>query len=138
MIQFTDEMRESIRTALADRLPMTLAYADAEGRPALSFRGTVYAYSDDQLALWARSPEGGLPLAIASNPHVSMLYANLPERRVWEFQGRARIEPDEATRRTIYDATPEAEQQRDPERAGVALIVDIDRIIQRGQVIMQR
>ena len=138
MIRLTDEMQDSICSALADRVPVVLAYVDPDGQPAISFRGAVQPYSDDQLALWARNPEGGLLRGIASNPKIALLYANLAERRSWQFRGRAHVETDEAVRRTVYDHSPEVERHRDPERNGVAVVVDIDSVIQRGEVIMQR
>ncbi len=138
MIELTEEMQDSIRSALTDRVPVVLAYVDPDGQPVVSFRGTVQPYSDDQLALWARNPEGGLLRGIASNPKVGMLYANLPERRSWQFRGRARVETDEAARTTIYDNSPEAERNQDPDRKGVAVVIDIDSVIRRGEVVMQR
>ena len=138
MIQLTEEMKDSIRRALADRVPVVLAYVDTDGQPALSFRGTVQPYSDDQLALWARNPEGGLLRGIATNPKVALLYANLAERRVWQFRGRAHAETGEAVRHAVFDNSPEVERNQDPKRKGVALLVDIDSVIQRGEVIMQR
>ena len=138
MIQLTNEMQDSIRSALADRVPVVLAYVDPDGQPAISFRGTVQPYSDDQLTLWARNPAGGLLRGIASNPKIALLYANLAERQAWQFRGRAHVETDEAARRAFYDNSPEAERNQDPERHGIAVVVDIDSVIQRGQVIMQR
>jgi hypothetical protein len=38
----------------------------------------------------------------------------------------------------IFDASPEFERNQDPDRKGKALIIDVDRVIQRGQAIMER
>ena len=138
MIELSEEMQDSIRTALADRVPVIVAYVDPDGQPVISFRGTVQPHSADQLALWARNPDGGLLRGIASNPRVALLYANLAERRAWQFRGRARVETDDLARNAIYDRSPEAERNQDPERKGVAVVVDVDSVIQRGAVIMER
>jgi hypothetical protein len=44
------------------------------------------------------------------------------------FQGRAHIDEDEATRRSIYDGSPASEQRTDPEMRGCALIVELDSV----------
>lgn len=138
LIELTDEMRESLASALADRLPVTVCYVDGDGQPQISFRGTTQVHSSDQLAIWARNPNGGLPNAIGEQPLLSLLYRN-PEAQIgWQFQGRAHVDESEEARNAIFDASPEAEQNRDPEREGVAIVIDVDRVIARGQVLMQR
>ncbi|MSQ42302.1 MAG: pyridoxamine 5'-phosphate oxidase family protein [Dehalococcoidia bacterium] len=138
MIQLTDEMREALANALTDRLPVILAYVGPGGQPSISFRGTAQVYSDDQIAIWARNPEGGLGHALAVNPRIALLYRNPEKRLGWQFHGRARIVDDEAVRRTVYDNSPEPERGADPERKGKAMIVDVDRVIARGQTLMER
>ena len=64
MIELTDEMRDSLASALDDKLPVTVCYVDADGQPQISFRGTAQVHSTDQLAIWARDPNGGLPNAV--------------------------------------------------------------------------
>lgn len=138
MIKLTDEMREALANALADRAPVILAYVATDGQPNVSFRGTTQVYSDDQIAIWARNPEGGLLRGIAANPKIALLYRNPETRIAWQFQGRARLEEDEQVRRTVYENSPEVERNADPERKGKAILLDVDRVIQRGQAIMER
>ncbi len=138
MIELTDDMKQSLSTALTDRAPVIVAYTDAEGQPSISFRGTVQAFSDTQLAIWARNPDGGLPGAIGTNPKLALMYRNMEERKGWQFQGSARITTDQAERDTIFDNSPERERDADPDRKGVAIIVDLDRVIARGEVLMER
>ena len=138
MIELTDDMKQSLSTALTDRAPVIVAYTDADGQPSISFRGTVQAFSDTQLAIWARNPDGGLPKAIGTNPKLALLYRNMAERKGWQFQGRGRITTDQAERDTIYDNSPERERDSDPDRKGIAIIVDLDRVIARGEVLMER
>ena len=138
MIELTDEMREVLSTALMDRAPVIVASAGADGQPFVAFYGTAQVYSRDQLALWARNPEAGFLRRIAENPQVAVLYRNHEKRIGWQFHGRAAINDDPEVRDAVYTAAPEVEQNTDPERRGKAVLIDVARVIQRGQVIMQR
>ncbi|MPZ99030.1 MAG: hypothetical protein GEU80_06770 [Dehalococcoidia bacterium] len=75
---------------------------------------------------------------MANNPRITMLYRNPTTRLSWQFFGRGQITSDEAQRTAIYDNSPEVERNADPERKGAAIIIDIDRVISRGQVLMER
>jgi hypothetical protein len=138
LIELTDEMRSALASALADRMPVMLAYADADGQPHISFRGTAQVFSKDQLAVWARNPEGGFPAAMATNAKVALLYRNTETRLSWQFLGRGRVVEDEASRGQIFDNSPELERNQDPERKGKAIVIDVDQVIARGQVLMER
>ena len=124
MIELTAEMRAAVNNALAQGAPMLVAYAASDGQPNLSYRGSVQVTGDDQLALWVRDPKGGILRAIAENPRVALMYRK--ERLGWQFQGRAHVDDTEAVRATVYDSSNELERQRDPDRKGVAVIVDLD------------
>ncbi len=138
MISFTDEMREAFATALTDSAPVIVAYADDDGQPHISFRGSAQVYSDDQLAIWVRNPEGGILAAVPHNPKVALQYQNLAKRIGWQFHGRARIDDDPAVRTSVYDNSHEFERGLDPERKGKAIIVDVDRVFARGELLMDR
>lgn len=140
MIELTDEMRDALASALTDRMPVIMTYVDATGQPHLSYRGTAQVFSKDQLAVWARNPEGGLPAAMAAgtNPKVALLYRNTETRVAWQFLGRGHVETDEAARNRIFDASPELERNQDLERKGIAIVIDVDQVVMRGQVIMER
>ena len=114
---------------------------DERGQPRRSFRGSTQVFGDDQLAIWVRNPQGGLPGALASNPRVSLLYRSTQPRMLLSFEGRGRVEHADATRATVYEQSPEPERTADPERRGVAVIVDLDRMAgftPAGRVLMQR
>jgi hypothetical protein len=107
----------------------------------LSFRGTIQARSDEQLALWARDPEGGLPRNIAVRPNVTLFYHDPASRTTYSFYGRARIEPDPVARAAIYANSPARERQMDFRQRGVAIVIDLDRVEGRGpggRVLMVR
>ena len=138
MIELTDEMRQAINNALADRLPIIVSYVDAEGQPSVSLRGSTQVFGSDQLAIWVRNPNGGVLSAIAVNPKMALFYRNPGERLAWQFHGRAQRDDSEDVRRTVYDNSPEGERNADPDQKGVAVIIDIDRVIARGEVLMER
>ena len=124
--------------AFANGLPIIASSVDTDGQPSLQFFGSAQVYSDDQLAVWTRNPLGGFLRRIAANPHVAMLYRNPGERLGWQFHGRASVVDDAAVRDMIYDRADERERNLDSEREGVAVVIDLDRVITRGEVLMVR
>ena len=88
-IVLDDELKGIINNALTERTPMVLASVDDEGRPRLTFRGSLQTFSDDQVGFWARNAEGGTMENIAGNPHVSMMMRNPDTRVVLQLMGRA-------------------------------------------------
>ena len=71
-LRIDPEIKAAVDGALDNRTPMLIAYLDEDQQIHMSFRGTIQAYSDDQLALWAREPEGGLPRNIGDRPRVTL------------------------------------------------------------------
>jgi hypothetical protein len=140
-LRLTDDIKTAINGAFDNQTPIMVAYSDDDERIHLSFRGTVQAYSDDQLALWARTPEGGMPKNIGAHPHVTLFYQDPKTRTTYYFYGRARIVSDEAARTTIFDNSNPREQNWDFRRRGVAMVVDLDKVEGRGptgRVLMVR
>ena len=134
-------LRDAINGALMNATPMTVAYVDREGQPHLSLRGTVQVHSDEQLAMWIRNPEGGLLDAIKSNPHLALMYRDTKTRTNYQFRGRAHAETGDDVRETVYANSPEPERNLDPQKRGVPVLVDVDRVEGRdasGIVLMSR
>jgi hypothetical protein len=140
-LRLTDDMKKAIDGALDNQTPMLLAYVDDGDQIHLSFRGTVQAHSDDQLALWARDPGAGLPRNIAAHPSVTLFYHDPTSRTTYSFYGRARIESDPDLRTAIFDHSNPREQHMDYHRRGAAIVVDLDKVEGRGpggRVLMVR
>lgn len=140
-IKLTDEIREAVNGALANGTPVVVAYVNEDGQPSLSFRGSTQVYSDDQLAIWVRNPEGGLLRSLAKNPRITLLYRNPATRQMLNFQGRGRVENSPEVREKVYNSAPEPEQRADPEKKGMPLIIDLDRVTgagPSGRIAMQR
>jgi hypothetical protein len=138
MIELTEEMRNAVGNALDDKLPMIATSVGEDRKPTLSFYGSTHVHSSDQLAIWVRSSTAGLLGRIPSNPHMALLYRNPAAQLGWQFHGRARRIEDGDEARRVYDESPQLERDKDPDRLGCAVVVDVDRVIARGTVIMER
>jgi hypothetical protein len=121
-------LKKMIDNALVERHPMLVAYSDPEGQPVMSFRGSVQAYGDDQLAMWIRSADGAFIRAIRQNPKLALVYRNEETKATYNFQGRARVSELESDRRRVFDASPEAERHHDFAKLGLVVLVDLDRV----------
>ena len=109
--------------------PVALAHVRDDGSPSVSLRGSTYVRSSTELALWARKRDSGLAAAIKDRPRVSLVFFEIdgPGARYLAIEGRARVaaELDDE----VYGAIIEPERQRDPERKGVAVVVDVDSVV---------
>lgn len=140
-LRLTPEIRAAVDGALDNQTPMLIAYVDGTEQVHLSFRGTIQAYSDHQLALWARDPEGGLPRNIAARPQVTLFYHDPARRTTYTFYGRAHVAAEPDARTAIFENSHPREQQTDFRRRGVAIVVDLDRVEGRdagGRLLLQR
>jgi hypothetical protein len=137
-IELSDEFKQAINNAFTDGCPIVWASTDAGGQASLNFFGTTQAYSDHELAIWMRTPDRGFLQRIAGNPQVAMMYRNPATRLAFQIHGEARHVDDEAVKTTVYDNAPEAERKQDPDRLGTAVVIDVTRIVQRGQVVQSR
>jgi hypothetical protein len=127
-IVLADALKKMIDSALVERHPMLVAHCDPQGQPVLSFRGSVQAWSDDQLAMWIRSADGAFVQAIRRNPRLALVYRNEETKATYNFQGRARVSDLESDRQRVFDASPQAERGHDFAMLGVAVLVDLDRV----------
>jgi hypothetical protein len=140
-IKITEAIRDALSGALANRTPVTVAYVSEDGQPHLSLRGTTQVFSDDQLAIWVRNPEGGLLAAIETNPRLAVVYRDPATRTSYQFHGRAHADRSEEVSDRVYSNSPEPERNMDQHRHGVAVVIDLDRVEGRdssGAFLMQR
>jgi hypothetical protein len=146
-LRLTDEIKQTVNEAYVpnDR-PILMATIDDDGRPNMTWRGSVIAYSDTQLGVWARNAEGGTARTLEAHPDVMLVYRESggPGQRsrvTLNFRGKARVDNSEAARRGVYDTMPQRERDSDPEMKGVAIIVDLESVtgIMPGvRIAMQR
>ena len=129
-LKLSKDMRDAIDSAFGTSKPVAISYVDESGAPHLSYRGSTQAYSETQLAIWVRNPEGRILESIAKNPAVALIYGNFdPNNRGFMiFRGRARIDTTDAARNQIYEHAHEFERNQDKDRKGVAVVIDLDSV----------
>ena len=145
MIKLTDLMRTLLNKALADGAPCLVGTATRDGKPQISPKGSVAVYDDETLCFWERSMRTA-HAHIGENPHVVVYYRNLARAQEMpyrggaiRFHGRARIVQSGAERDRVWGLTIPAEQERDPEKKGVGVLIAVDRVEElTGNVVMKR
>ncbi|MDA1257099.1 MAG: pyridoxamine 5'-phosphate oxidase family protein [Chloroflexi bacterium] len=138
MIELTPEMQTAVNNALADGVPCILATASADGKPGLGYRGSMMAFDGQSLAYWERAKRGGLD-NIRTSPYVIVLYRNPATSEAWKFLGRATVHEDGDIRDQVMARTVQRELDRDEERQGFAVMIELDRIeTLAGQVVQSQ
>jgi len=127
-LKLTPALKQLINNSLATKHPMLIAYADETGQPVLSFRGSIQAHSDDQLALWIRNTGGPFLTAIENNPRVALMYRDEDSKATYQFQGRARVATNASEWERIYNASAYVEQAHDFAQMGTAVVIDLDKV----------
>lgn len=128
-LDLTGDIASAIDGALLRGHPVVLGYVDDDGYAAMSFRGSTQVHGPTQLALWARNPADGFVKAISERPQVSLLYfggQDGPGPRMVSFRGLAHVDPSASD--AVYAAMVQAERDRDPERNGVAVLIDVQSV----------
>jgi general stress protein 26 len=123
-------MVDALAHALENGTPTLAAYVNEHGQPSMSTRGTPQVFSNNETALWARCRDTGMAKAVKENPLVPVFYyAHMgnPAYGNLQFQGRARVEEDQAICDRVYEGSPALEQRADPERKGIAIIVELEK-----------
>ena len=127
-VNLTGEIAAAIDGAVLRGHQLALAFVRDDGSPSVSFRGSTYVRSATELAIWARKRDSGLAAAIRDPPRVSLVFYEMdgPGARYLAIEGRARVagELDDE----VYGAIVEPERQQDPDRNGVAVIIDVDSV----------
>lgn len=126
-LTLTPEIKALIDSALETDHPLLLAAVGDNGAPLLSFRGSARTFSDHQIGLWIRNRSGGTLDAIGVNPHVALMYRSETVPML-QFHGLAHIVDDTAVRDRIFDRSPQRERDADPDRNGVAVLIDLTRV----------
>src|SRR6266540_3855908 len=133
MIELTDDMREAINNALAEGSPVLVATASRAGEPDIAFKGSTMVWDRERLAYWERS-KGETLRNLEENPHICLLYRSRERGVAWKFFGLAELHPAGELRQQIMDRTIEVELSRDPERAGIGVLIRVDRVTQGRNV----
>jgi len=130
-LKLSNTLQETVNTALDRGRMLSVAYVSLDGRPEISFRGSLQTYSDTQLAIWVRNPEGGIVQAVrAGHVHIAILYGELTaqNKAFINFRGRGHIDSTPEVRRRVYEGSPALERDLDKQQKGVPLIIDLDSV----------
>ena len=127
-LELTGEIAEAVDGALERGHPLVVGYVDDSGYPVVSFRGSTHVHGPQQLAICVRKADDGFAKAVTERPQVTLLYYDRdgPGPFYVSFRGRARVDP--AADEDVYANTVERERQLDPDRIGVAVIIDVDSV----------
>jgi len=129
-LKLNEQLTDLINNSYLRGFPIMIGYVTADLKPSLSFRGSAWVYSDTEVAVWARSLEGGIVKAMANNPNVMLVYREPnPEtgrsKAILNMRGRGRVGTSEADRRKVYDGMPQVERDADKDFNGVPVIVEL-------------
>ena len=132
-VNLTGEIAAAIDGAVLRGRPLAVAFVRDDGSPSVSFRGSTYVYSPNQLAIWVRKRDSGLAAAIVERPRVSLAFLERegPGAHYLAIEGRARVAPQ--LDQEVYGAIVEPERQQDAERKGVAVLIDVDSVTGAGE-----
>lgn len=123
-----DFAAQRVNDALANDTPIVVSYVDDQGKPHLSLRGSVQAYSATQLSIWARTSTSGIAVAVGKNPNVSLLYRDNGSRSTMIFTGTARVDESTDVRKAVFEDSPEVEQNHESWETGAAIIIDLSEV----------
>lgn len=99
----------------------------------LALKGSFLVWDSDHLAYWERGMNETLA-AIRANPRVAVLVRPKGESPI-RMYGDARVVEEPDLREAIFQRVIPEEQDRDPEKIGVGVLIRVDRIRQRGNTV---
>ena len=145
-LKIDGQIADLINNSYVRGFPILIGYVTADHKPSLSFRGSAFVYSDTEVAVWARSMEGGIVKAMANNANVMLVYREPnPEtgrsKAILNIRGQGRVDTSEAARRKVYDGMPQPERDSDKDFNGVPVIVaveSIDGVVPGARLAMRR
>ena len=131
-LDLTGDIAAAVDGAALRRATLALAYVREDGSPSVSFRGSTQVLGSGELALWARKRDSGLAQAIGERPRVSLVYYGPggPGPMFLSIEGRARVAPE--VNDQVWAGMIDGERQQDPERHGVAVVIEVDTISGAG------
>jgi hypothetical protein len=134
-LKINDALKQKVMEAyVPNDWPIMVGYVDEQGRPGMSYRGSVVVVSETQIGMWARNSEGSTAGALPKNPNLTLVYREpTPDHgrsaAVVTFRGKGRIAAaGDPLRDQVYDIMPQRERDADAEKKGVAIIVDLDSV----------
>lgn len=136
MIDLT-KFEENVNSALADGKPCLLVSADSDGHPDIAFKGSMMVFDGEHLAWWERSLAEQIE-QVKVNPHIAVLYRNADKGMLLRFYGDATVHMTGPVRDQIMAKTVQAELDKDPERKGFGVLVQVERVRLMGKTLQER
>lgn len=131
------DLADAIDHAYDEGAPLIVAAVHGKA-PSIGFKGSVMVWDSEHLAFWERGL-GETFEAIQAGSPIALLYRN-PDRGqlAMRFYGAPRIVDDQAVRDDIWQRMNEAEKHRDPNKTGVAVLIQIERVRIGGKELSPR
>jgi hypothetical protein len=106
----------------------------ADGRAQITPRGSVMVLDSDHLATWERG-KGSTSESLADGAKVTVFFrkgelrtdGTLPKGGIARFYGTATIHRSGPTYEAVWEKLIAPEKQRDPDKAGYAVLIAVDR-----------
>ena len=127
-LRLPEPMQDAVNNSYLSGAVMLFAAVAPDGQPILSLRGSAQAYSDTQLAFWARNAEGGTVGTLQTHPKITAFLRDPRSRTNLFFYGNGLPVQNEDERMTVYNNSPEVERAADPEIKGTGVIMDLERV----------
>jgi general stress protein 26 len=128
---------QALDSALADRVPCLLGTADKLGQAQISPKGSMMVFDATRLAYWERA--GRTAIAnIKANPKVVVFYRNPALKLALRFYGTATAIPEGALLEAVWSRTIPAEREKDPERKGMAVVIDVHMVNDLSGKVLQQ
>ncbi len=122
------EYSDAMNSALAEGAPCVLATVDREGNPDIGFKGSMMVFDKERLAYWERTRGRHLSNLLQS-PKVAVMYFNRERKLHLRFFGRATLYEEGPMREQVMARVVAPELERDPEREGAAVLIDVDTVM---------
>jgi hypothetical protein len=143
MIHMTGEMGRWLEIAPDDGVPCLVGTATKDGKPQISPKGSLALFDPETLSFWERTFRSSYE-AIEENAQV-VVYMRNPKRpeithrgNTLRFHGVARVATSEADRERAFQLSSKREQERDPEKKGVAILIRVDMIEDLSGTVVQK
>jgi hypothetical protein len=135
-LKINDALRKKVMEAyVPNDWPVMVGYVDENGRPGMSYRGSVVVVSETQIGMWARNPGGNTATALAKHPDMVLVYREpSPDHgrsaAVVTFRGKGRLTAEgDPLREQVWTTMPQRERDADAEKKGTAIIVDLESVV---------
>lgn len=131
------EYAEPINNALTEGTFCVLATC-GEGGTDVGFKGSMQVFDNEHLCYWERTRSGHLA-NLRSDPRVAVMYFSRERGKYLRMYGPAELHEDGPIREQIMARTPTPELEKDPQRQGIGVLIQVDRLVEAfGGVTQQR